>query len=327
MRGLTHFNVSQAKHNGLTTRHDKLATQNSELLAECGNMQCFLKQVSAADTYHGLLSAYWWLWSLHARWKCAYKPCSVVSCCCRPMSLLTASWRLRPCCVLHTSHHATATQQRLLNLLRFLLLLFEQARGDHNAAKKCLHRKKVEASAQLAAALVERTVRHLQTCTALCHCAAQHLARHQQAEARALQLVVQMLSCTGASHRAVGPAVTCVLSCLLLLQVEVDRLRREAAAAEAACNTLRDEAKERLDVVCKLQGKLDSLKSKLSATQQRLQESQERLQESRKKLQEAQHKLAEVTERNTEVSLVLLTSWQSWASCLLHACCVAVLCH
>jgi hypothetical protein len=34
----------------------------------------------------------------------------------------------------------------LLNLLRFLLLLFEQARGDHNAAKKCLHRKKVEAS-------------------------------------------------------------------------------------------------------------------------------------------------------------------------------------
>jgi predicted nucleic acid-binding Zn-ribbon protein len=64
---------------------------------------------------------------------------------------------------------------------------------------------------------------------------------------------------------------------LLLLQVEVDRLRREAAAAEAACNTLRDEAKERLDVVCKLQGKLDSLKSKLSATQQRLQESQERL--------------------------------------------------
>jgi hypothetical protein len=78
MRGLTHFNVSQAKHNGLTTRHDKLATQNSELLAECGNMQCFLKQVSAADTYHGMLSAYWWLWSLHARWKCAMFCCQLL---------------------------------------------------------------------------------------------------------------------------------------------------------------------------------------------------------------------------------------------------------
>lgn len=95
----------------------------------------------------------------------------------------------------------------------------------------------------------------------------------------------------------------CVLCCLLL-QAEVTCLTQAVAAAEATCNTLREQAIERQAVVCKLQSKIDCLKSKLATAQLKLQESEN-------DLQVAQRNQAELEESNAKVSM-LFACWQPW---------------